>query len=344
MKMKMLQKIQTKWNEKKKEKLAKKSEQERLEQKREEVLARGNKFRYPLQFSKHRVMVMTVIIAVVAVTSMSGALVFGLYHGQDSSEMMYKIVKILPFAVGEVEGEKVRYSDYLLLYRSSIVPVEKQTGQFGSGSKDAEAMRAYYKRSALDGAEDLTYALRLAKEKNITVGADQMAKNWEEQKNVGGITRSEASFLQVLWDNFGLTKSEYERMMYLNLTKTEVMKNIDTKATETVEKAEEILRNGGNLQKIADELKEEVEYEETGGMVDVMNVDGGRAKMAMKTEKDKISEKFLSSNGDGYYFVKTIKKDEKQVDYASIKVPFREFERLTKELRTRGAVKEYIKI
>ena len=43
----------------------KKTEQQKVDERREEVLATGRKFKYPLQFTKHRVVVSTILIAAV---------------------------------------------------------------------------------------------------------------------------------------------------------------------------------------------------------------------------------------------------------------------------------------
>ena len=46
---------------------AKKTEKQKVDERREEVLARGRKFKYPLQFTKHRVVVNTVLISLVVI-------------------------------------------------------------------------------------------------------------------------------------------------------------------------------------------------------------------------------------------------------------------------------------
>lgn len=327
-----------------KENEVKKSEQERLAEKREQILARGKKFKYPLQFSKHRTMIVTIFLATFALVMLAGVLWIGLYKASNTGDMMFRVTKLLPLPAAEIDGEKVRYSDYLLIYRSSLAPIEQHTGKIGAG-ENAEAIKAYYKRSALQAVEDLTYALKLARETGIEIGADKIEKAINEQRSAGGATRSEASFLKVLKDNFGLTKSEYERLVYLNLVKAAVAEKIDNQARETAEKiTEELGKDPQIFNKLGEKYGEKIVYEETGGLVDNVNVDGGRAAKASSMEVQKISEKFVSSNGDGYYFVKTLEKTEKKVSYASVRVPFREFERRVNTLRQSGAVKEYINL
>ena len=74
------------------------------------------------------------------------------------------------------------------------------------------------------------------------------------------------------------------------------------------------------------------------------NIDGGRASEAMKLEPEQSSGRFVSMNGDGYYFVKLIKKTNSEVNFVSIKVPFTEFNKRFESLREGGKIVEYIEI
>lgn len=326
-------------------KKVKKTEGERLEDRREKVLARANKFRYPMQFSRKRVMIVTILISLVAVFAVGGVLAWNLYHGQNTGDMMFRLTKILPVPVAKVDGDSVRFSDYLLIYRSSLVPIVRHGGQVGKNA-DAETMRTYYKRSALTGAEDFTYAEKLARELKITISREDLMKEWEKQRSVGGVMRSEASFLKVLKDNFDLEKEEYLRIVYLNLLKTRVMERIDDKVREVLTKVEALMAaKGGDLKAVADEMKDEVSYEETGGFVSNVNVDGGRAAVASGLTVGQVSEKFLSTNGDGYYFVKLNDKNEKEVNYSSIVIKFKEFDKRMAEVRAKEkGVVEFVKL
>lgn len=320
----------------------KKTEQEKVEERREEVLAAGRKFKYPLQWTKHRVVVNTILIALVvfAIIITSGWL--ALYRFNMTDEMLFRITKILPVSVAEVEGEKVRFSDYLMLYRSSITSIERQTTQNESrGSLDD--LRAQYRRAALDEAEDFAFANKLAKEQNIEVSEEDVKNEFDRHVKIGGVDRSEESFLKIISDNFGLSRDEYERMLYLSLVKSKVEQAIDTKASETASKVEKLLKeNGGNYEAVADALGDAIEYQQTGGMVSTQNIDGGRAAEAAKLEPGGESGKFVSMNGDGYYFVKLIKKSGNEVNFVSIKVPFTEFESRMGALREENKISEFI--
>lgn len=319
------------------------SEKEKLEERREEILAKGRKFKYPLQVAKHKMVLYTIVVVVVVAGMLTGMGYLALYRFQMSGDLLYKITLLLPAGVAKIDGEKVRFSDYLMIYRSSITPIEKQQGKIGN-DRDGETMRKHYKRLALTEAENYSYALKLGREMGIKVGDEMVEAAIAAHRKAGGVERSEKSFSKVLEDNFNLSLDEYRRVVYLSLMKREVATKIDSEAAKTAEEIERRIKAGEELKQIAEELAEKVVFEETGGMVDKMNVDGGRAEAAMNLQQGKVSGRIVSSNGDGYYFVKLVDKTETTVNYLSIKVPLRELEARTEAIRKAGKVKEYIEL
>lgn len=319
-----------------------KTEQEKVDERREEVLAKGRKFKYPLQWTKHRIVVNTILISVVVIAIIIVGGWFALYKLNMTDDLLFRVTKIVPVSVASVDSEQVLFSDYILLYRSSMTSIERQSGsQFDQSA--IEDLRYKYKRAALTDAESYTYAIKLAKEQGIIVTDDDIAKEFNRHLKIGGIDRSEEAFLKIVSDNFGLDKFEYERMLYLSLVKSAVEQRIDAHATATAKKVETMLAGNGNDYKaVAESLGSEIIYEETGGLVDSKNIDGGRATEAFKLEPGQSSGKFISMNGDGYYFVKLIKKTESEVNFVSIRVPFTEFTKLFDALSTDSKISEYI--
>ena len=318
----------------------KKTEREKVEERREEVLARGRRFKYPLQYAKHKVVTLTVVISVLAILAAGTFFYFMLYKNQSTDDLMYRITQIFPYTVAKVDDEKVRYSDYLLIYKSSITPIEKQ-GMMEQGSSE---MTNYYKREALNSAEDYTYALKLARELNIKVEDSEVDKAIENHRKAGGVERSEETFVRILQDNFGISLSEYRRMVYLSLVSQKVSEQIDDLAKLVSEEVEKALAEGQSLSAISKTLGDKVEYEETGGLVDRMNIDGGRATVALHLEKGKTSERFISNSGKGYYYVTLVDKTESSVNYVSLYIPFSELETRIEKIRKEGKIKEYIEV
>lgn len=321
-----------------------KTEQEKVDERREEILSQGRKFKYPLQWTRHRIVVSTILIAVVVLALIIAGGWLALYRLGMTSDLLFKTTEIIPIPVANVDGADTRFSDYLMFYRSSMTSIERQSGsQFDNES--LKSLEREYKRSALTEAEDYTYAIKLAEELDVTVTDEEVQKEFERHLKIGGIDRSEESFVKIIEDNFGLTKSEYERMLYLTLIKAKVSIAIDENANKIATKVENLLTsNGNNFSAVAESMGDQIIYEETGGLVDSKNIDGGRATEAMRLEPNQSSGKFVSMNGDSYYFVKLVKKTDSEVNFVSIKIPFTEFDRRLTALRDEGKITEYIEI
>ena len=327
-----------------KNKDTKKTEQEKVEERREEVLAKGRKFKYPLQWTRHRIVVNTILITLVVLAMVIIGGWLALYKFNMTDELLFRVTKVIPVPVANVDSENVPFSDYLMLYRSSMTSIERQSGsQFDETS--LKQLRAEYQKSALTEAEKYTYASKLAKESDLTVSNEEVQSEFQRHLNIGGIERSEESFIQIIEDNFGLDKSEYERMLYLSLLKAKVETHIDDNANKITSEVERLLaENGNDYKTVAETLGDKINYQETNGLVDSKNIDGGRASEAMKLEPGQSSGKFISMNGDGYYFVKLINKTDSQVNFVSIRVPFTQFDQQFDQLKSDNQITEYITI
>ena len=91
-----------------------------LEEQRREILNKGKKFKYPVQYSKNRLVINALIIAGVILITGASLLWYQLYQAQNTSEFVYHFTTIFPFPVAKVDGEKALYSDYLMEYRANM--------------------------------------------------------------------------------------------------------------------------------------------------------------------------------------------------------------------------------
>lgn len=318
------------------------TEKEKLEDRREEILSKGRKFKYPVQFAKHRLVFITIALATLALILASALGYVALYKAQNTSDILYRLTTVIPVPVAKIDGESVRYSDYLMIYRSSITPVQQQNGTFSNVKDDEASFQDYYKRAALTEAENYSYALKLAHQLDIKITDAQVDQAFEEHRKLGGTDRSRESFLKVLEDNFGMNEREYRRMLYLSLVRVEVSKKIDAEATKLANEALSKVENGEDFKEVADGLG--LEFNSTNELIDVKNVDGGRSDRAYEMNPGDISDVFVSDNGDCYYILKLIEKSDGKVNYVSITIPFTEFEKRLNNVREENRVSEYIEL
>ena len=338
--------------EKIKSKRAKKKDisitQQNLEESREEILARGKSFKYPFQYAKHRIVILTIIISIVAIGTFVGIGWFQLYKAQNTGEVMYRFTKVLGLPVAEIDGHKVLYSDYLMLYRSSITSIERQKGTLDDSDKEVVNQKLFYKRQALNDAEMYSYVLAELEARKLTVSTSEIDEVIDEHKSINGEKRSDEAFEGIVRDNFGLTMSEYRRLVMLSLAKRKLSMEIDNEAKETAEKVEALLQaNGNDFAKVADALKDNeiLGYESAGDAVEVSNLDSGRAEVAIKLEKKgDVSGRFVSKNGDGYYYVRLVSKENNKVSYETLSIRFSKIDNEVRKLREDGKIKEKIEV
>jgi len=314
-----------------------------IDEHRDMILARGKKYKIKMNEMQRRVVVfaggLAAIVLVVAV--LIGWL--SLYVFQSTGDIAFRLTRVIPVPVATVEGEWVRYSDYLLIYRSSIAPVERQNGKLDPSEEGDRWLIAHYKRAALNSAQRYTYAKRLARDLNVFVTDELLGQTIREYRIVGENEWSEASFIRAIRENFGLSRREYEDLVRMSLLTREVAVAVDVQALDVIKEVERRLAAGEDFVKIADAIPD-VEISGSDGMVDVMNLDGGRAKVALGQSVGDVSDSFVSRNGDGYYIVKTTKKENNEVEYTSLFVRFMEFDRRFSEMREAGGIREFIRV
>lgn len=320
--------------------------QQNIEESREEILAKGKKFKYPFQYAKHRLIINAIAIGLVAIIVFVVVGWVQLYKTLNTSEVMYRFTRTIPLSVANVDGVNVRFSDYLLLYRSSIRSLERQQGELGN-TGEAEKERRQFMRQALTDAEDYSYAMAKLKEVDKEVTNEEIDEVIKEHKTIDGEQRSDEAFEGIVKDNFGLSIKEYRRLITLSLARKKVSIELDKDAKELADQIEEVLAtNGGDMKKAAAEFAENkaIALEEVDA-VEFENLDGGRAAEAAKLEKvGDISQRFASKSGDGYYFVKLTDKTETTVSYQSIWIRFDWFNNTMQKMRDDGKVKEKITI
>lgn len=313
---------------------------------RERILAGGRRFKYPVQYARHRLVFNTIIVTVVALLLITGLGWWQLYVVQNSSAFFYRATRVLPLPVASVDGQSVRYSDYLMYYNSSVHYLQ-QSEQVNIQSEDGRRQVDYIKRKSMDNVISDAYAEKLAKELNISIDSARVDKVIEDDRNtVNGLISQEtydASALNVL----GWTPDEYRQDARSKLIRQDVSYAIDTVAKQKQEKAATLLKQSTDLDKVAAALGGQGAAKVIVGMsglVPKSNRDGGLSTTAASLDKGAISGVVKTTTGDGYYFVKLLEKNDTQVSYAYLKIPLTAFSEQLAALKKEGKVKEYISI
>lgn len=313
---------------------------------RERILAGGRRFKYPLQYAKQRLVIVTVSLIVIALT-LAGLLGWWqLYVAQSSNPVLYRITQLAPLPVASVDGHTVRYSDYLMYYNSSMHFLQKSE-QLILSSEDGQRQSEFQKRQNLDIAIRNAYAEKLAKELGIVVESEQLERVNQQHLTMANGPISQETYNASTMSLLGWTPEEEQRSTRSQILKSNVAYKIDEKASAKVEQAASLLNESSDFKEIAAKLGGEGKGQSTSGvsgMVPLVNNDGGLAEAARQLSKGKVSDVVRSTTGDGYYYVKLVEKTDTQLNYEYLKIPLTEFDNRLEALKKAGKVHEYIKI
>lgn len=311
---------------------------------REQVLAGGRKFKYPVQYQRHKLVVHAVVIGVVAVVAL---VIFGwyqLYISKDSSKLTYRVTQLVPVYVASVDGEPVLYSNYLMRYRSSVYYAQKQ-GSLNLNTDDGKRQSSYYQRKELTNAEKMAYVGKLARERKLSISDKQVLDFIQKDISTRSVSLN-AYEKTVLNSYYDWSLDEYRGVVRDELLKRKVSFAIDVKAKQRAESLRQQLVSGADFASIAKENSDDEMTKNNGGdsgIVTMSDLDSnGLIAVAKKLEKDQLSE--LIQGVDGYYIIKLISKSSDSVQYRVIVVKLSALNLQFEELEKSNKIKEYISV
>jgi len=318
-----------------------------LAEHRERVLAGGRKFKYPVQYARHKLVINAIIIGVVAIIVFIALGWYMLYPAQNTSDFMYRVTRVVPVPVASVDGSPVRYSDYLMKYRSAAhYLIEKE--RIDVKTEDGKRQLGLVKAQALNDAVADTYATKLAKELNLEVTDADLEVYLKQQRLSDDGEVSESTYNSVIKDYYGWSPDEYRHAMKSKLLRQMVAYAIDTKAEQRSKDVESKISSGQtDLKAIATTLNTETEGSAeywAAAWVPKTNQDGGLAATAAKLQKGQISKAVKSTTTTGYNFVKLDDVSSDQVQYEYLRLPLAEFAKRFKDIETSGKLTIYISV
>lgn len=320
---------------------------ETIAEHRERILAGGRRFKYPVQYARHRLVFNAIIITIATLIVLVGVGIWQLYSVQNTSDFMYRVTRVLPVPVAKIDGEPVLYSDYLMKYRSSIHYLESKE-RVNLKTEDGKRQSDFVKSQAMDDSLADAYATKLAKENHVTVSDAELQTFLKQQRNSTDGEVSEATYDAVILDYYGWSPEEYAHAMQTKLLRQKVAFAVDTDADAVSKTVGETIAAGNtDLKSVTEAVnktaKVQVVYGALG-FVPKTNQDGGLAAAAAKLQKGQISSVIKSTTGEGYYYIKLLDINDTQVNYEYVHIPLTAFTKKLQAVKDQKKVKEYITI
>lgn len=227
---------------------------------REEVLSSARKYIYPLQHSKHRIVMITVGIIISLTVLFVGYSVIALYKLDSTSSFLYRMTQVVPFPVAKAGSRFVSYENYLFELRHYMYFYQHQQ-KLDFGTEAGQQQLEDYKKRALEKVINDAYVKQLADQNKISVTSQEVDNQitiLRRQNRLGG---SEQAYEDALLQNFGWTPADFKRVIRQQLLEQKVVSTLDTETHAQADKslaeiqagqpfdqvAAEAVKSGGNV-------------------------------------------------------------------------------------------------
>ena len=327
---------------------------------REDILAKGRKLKYPMQYSKKRLIVISIVVVVTAVTTFGLWLNNALYKQQQTGDFFFSVTKILPLNVASVDGQPVRYQDYLRRLRADVhYYLNHEHRSFNSDEGEVELN--YHKRKDLDVAEKAAYVEYLAEQNDISVSMDEVDAEIAAMREANGET--EEGLISTLESYYGWSMSDYRLTTHDQMLEQAVSYAIDNEAKETADEVLERLQAGADFSVVAGNGTSGDTTQQTGSVSSAQtlpNVQNGGTITAKTTDQDptgvvqavsklsvgELTEvgKMRSNNTNYYYIARLDAKDGEDIQYSLILIKLTKLDDDFAKLRADGKIEEYISV
>lgn len=314
---------------------------------RERILAGGRRFKYPMQYARHKLVINAILITIGAVIILGALGWWQLYWAQNTSDFFYRLTRAVPVPVATVDGHWVSYADYLMYYRGSTHYLQQNEPlnlQGDSGKRQTD----YNKRESLRNAELDSYAAMLADKLHISVTGAEVDQAISDARNTSNGRISQETYDVSTLSVLGWSPTENRQAIHNSLLRAAVAYAIDDTARQQVAKATELLNDpNADFDKVAATLggsgSAKVEAG-VSGFVPLVNRDDGRSAAAAKLQKGQVSAVIKTPTADSYYFVKLIDKNDTQLDYAYLRIPVTALTDQFSSLKDQRKIQEFITV
>jgi hypothetical protein len=313
---------------------------------REKVLAGGRKFKYPLQYTKHRLLIISISLVVSVALLFLGFCAWQLYGVQTTDRFMYRLTQFVPLPVAKVDGEWVRYSDYLLRLRSAIHYLSsKEAVNFNSD--DGKRQLDYQKRLAMDKAIESALVTRLAAQNNLHVNQQEVDAFVAQQIASYRLGVTEDVYRQVIRDYYDWSFDEYKDTVKQQLLRKKVNAKLDAVNRDKASQILQQIVGGADFASLAKTVSEDETTKAQGGDWGVIpkgtEDPNGLIKLAEGMQVGQVSQAI--EGVEGFYIIKlTEKRDNGDLRISKILITYKLIDEKLSELRTQNKIEEIIKL
>lgn len=232
---------------------------------REIVLRGARKYKYPLQHSKHRIVIISTALLALSLIVFFVITILSLYKFQTSSLFMYRVTQIVPFPVAKAGKSWVSYESYLFELRRYKHYYQTQQ-QVDFGSESGKFQLETYEPKALQQVIDDAYVKQLAAKQGVSVSGreiDDAVAVLRAQNQLGNDNEQLAAVAKKF---FGWSIEDLRRQLKQELLAQKVAAKMDTDAYAKAQGVLAQLRAGADFGALAGQVSDDPSTKGNGGM------------------------------------------------------------------------------
>lgn len=316
-------------------------------QNREEVLGRARKYIYPLQQSKHKLVIVSITLFLVAIVAFFTYCTLALYKFKSNSAFLYKVTQVIPFPVARVGSDFVAYEDYLFEINHYIHYYQTQQNLDFNSDAGQQQLQEFKKR-ALDKVINDAYIKEIAEARGISVSDQEVEDQIAVVRNQNRLGANDEEFHGVLRDFWNWSVDDFKRSLKMQLLSQKVVAALDTETRQDAEAALAQLEAGKDFATLAREVSEDPASKENGGEFgfpiekDNRDISPNTVEALFKLKEGEHSG--IVNVGYGLEIVKNIKNEPgDKIRAAHIVFNFKDINEYINELKEQKKTRAYLR-
>ncbi|HSX44022.1 MAG TPA: peptidylprolyl isomerase [Candidatus Saccharimonadales bacterium] len=217
---------------------------------REQVIGSARKYIYPLQHSKHKIVLISTTLFIAAFIGFFTYTMLALYKFKSNTSFLYGVTQVVPLPVAKAGSRFVTYEDYLFELRHYIHYYQTQQKLDFNSTLGKQQLEDYKKRS-LNKVIDDAYIKQLADQHKVSVSNRELEDLITVVRNQNRLGANEKGFEDVLKDNFGWSVGDFKRELKQQLLAQKVVASLDTETQNKAKTALAELKSGSDFAAVA---------------------------------------------------------------------------------------------
>lgn len=231
---------------------------------REEVLSSARKYIYPLQHSKHKIVLITTSLFIATLVGFFAYTTVSLYRLKSHSSFLYGVTRVVPFPVAKAGSSFVAYENYLFELKHYIHYYQNEQ-KLDFKSDSGKQQLAEFKKRALDKVVNDAYVKQLAKEKKVSVSDKEVETEIHTVQTQNRLGGSDKVFEDVLKEYWGWSVDDFKRSLKQQLLAQKLLPVLDPAVVQRANAAKKELDAGADFAAVAKKYSDDVASKDNGG-------------------------------------------------------------------------------